>query len=113
VEAGIEQDFKITAQQLEEAITPKTKALILCSPSNPTGSVYSKAELKELADVLAKYPNVFVIADEIYEHINYVGKHESISQFAEIRDRVIIVNGVSKGYAMTGWRLGWIAAPSG
>jgi aspartate aminotransferase len=111
VEAGIEQDFKITAQQLEEAITPKTKALILCSPSNPTGSVYSKAELKELADVLAKYPNVFVIADEIYEHINYVGKHESISQFAEIRDRVIIVNGVSKSYAMTGWRLGWIAAP--
>ncbi len=111
VEAGIEQDFKITGQQLEEAITPKTKALILCSPSNPTGSVYSKAELKELADVLVKYPNVFVIADEIYEHINYVGKHESISQFAEIRDRVIIVNGVSKGYAMTGWRLGWIAAP--
>ncbi len=111
VTAGIEQDFKITAVQLEEAITDKTKALVLCSPSNPTGSVYSKEELKSLADVLAKYPNVFVIADEIYEHINYVGKHESISQFEEIRDRVIIVNGVSKGYAMTGWRIGWIAAP--
>lgn len=111
VTAGIEQDFKITAVQLEEAITDKTKALVLCSPSNPTGSVYSKEELKSLADVLAKYPNVFVIADEIYEHINYVGRHESISQFEEIRDRVIIVNGVSKGYAMTGWRIGWIAAP--
>lgn len=111
VTAGIEQDFKITAVQLEEAITDKTKALVLCSPSNPTGSVYSKEELKSLVDVLAKYPNVFVIADEIYEHINYVGRHESISQFEEIRDRVIIVNGVSKGYAMTGWRIGWIAAP--
>ena len=109
--AGIDQNFKITAQQLEEVITPKTKALILCSPSNPTGSVYSKEELKSLAEVLAKYPNIFVISDEIYEHINYVGKHESIAQFEEIRDRVIIVNGVSKGYAMTGWRIGWIAGP--
>ena len=111
VEAGIEQDFKITPAQLETAITPKTKALILCSPSNPTGSVYSKEELQALAAVLAKYPNVYVIADEIYEHINYIGKHESIAQFEEIRDRVVIINGVSKAYAMTGWRIGWIAAP--
>jgi aspartate aminotransferase len=110
VYAGIDQDFKITAQQLEEAITPKTKALILCSPSNPTGSVYTAEELKEMAEVLAKYPNVIVISDEIYEHINYIGKHESIAQFDKIRDRVVIVNGVSKGYAMTGWRIGWIAA---
>lgn len=111
IEAGIEQDFKITPAQLEAAITPKTKVLILCSPSNPTGSVYSKEELQGLAEVLAKYPNVYVIADEIYEHINYVGKHESIAQFDEIKDRVVIVNGVSKAYAMTGWRIGWIAAP--
>lgn len=111
VKTGIEQDFKMTPTQLEAVITPKTKALILCSPSNPTGSVYSKEELKGLADVLAKYPQVYVISDEIYEHINYVGKHESIAQFEEIKDRVVIVNGVSKGYAMTGWRIGWIAAP--
>ena len=111
VTAGIEQDFKITAAQLEAAITLKTKALILCSPSNPTGSVYSKEELKALADVIAKYPDIIVISDEIYEHINYVGKHESIAQFENIRDRVVIINGVSKGYAMTGWRIGWIAAP--
>jgi aspartate aminotransferase len=111
VTAGIDQDFKITPNQLEAAITPRTKALILCSPSNPTGSVYSKEELKGLADVLAKYPDIIIIADEIYEHINYVGKHESIAQFENIRDRVVIVNGVSKAYAMTGWRLGWIAAP--
>ena len=111
VYAGIEQDYKITAKQLEEAITPKTKALILCSPSNPTGSVYTREELKSLADVLAKHPNIYVISDEIYEHINYVGKHESMAQFPEIRERVIVVNGVSKGYAMTGWRIGWIAAP--
>ncbi|GHV10986.1 aminotransferase [Bacteroidia bacterium] len=111
VSAGIEQDFKITPAQLEAAITPKTKAIILCSPSNPTGSVYSKEELKGLADVLAKYPNITIISDEIYEHINYIGKHESIAQFENVRERVVIVNGVSKGYAMTGWRLGWIAAP--
>ncbi len=111
VSTGIEQDFKMTPAQLEAAITPKTKALILCSPSNPTGSVYSKAELEALANVIAKHPNIFVIADEIYEHINYIGKHESIAQFDSIRDRVVIVNGVSKAYAMTGWRLGWIAAP--
>jgi len=111
VTASIDQDFKISPAQLEAAITPKTKAFILCSPSNPTGSVYSKEELKGLADVLAKYPNITIIADEIYEHINYIGKHESIAQFENIRDRVVIVNGVSKAYAMTGWRLGWIAAP--
>lgn len=111
VKAGMDQNFKMTPAQLEAAITPKTKLLILCSPSNPTGSVYSKSELKGLAEVLAKHPNVYILADEIYEHINYIGKHESIAQFSEIKDRVIIVNGVSKGYAMTGWRLGWIAAP--
>ena len=111
VYAGIEQDFKITPAQLEAAITPKTKAIILCSPSNPTGSVYSKEELKGLADVLAKYPNIIILSDEIYEHINYLGSHESIAQFDNVRDRVVIINGVSKGYAMTGWRLGWIAAP--
>ena len=111
VAAGIEQDFKITPAQLETAITPKTKAIILCSPSNPTGSVYSKEELAGLAAVLAKHPQVYVIADEIYEHINYIGKHESIAQFPEIHDRVIIVNGVSKAYAMTGWRIGFIAGP--
>ncbi len=111
VSAGIEQDFKITAAQLEEAITPKTKAVIMCSPSNPTGSVYSQKELKALADVLAKNPHVYVISDEIYEHINYIGKHESMAQFEELTDRMIIVNGVSKCYAMTGWRIGWMAAP--
>lgn len=111
VEAGIEQDFKITPAQLEAAITPKTRVFILCSPSNPTGSVYSKEELKGLADVLAKHERVITIADEIYEHINYIGHHESIAQFEEIRDRVVVVNGVSKAYAMTGWRIGFIAAP--
>ena len=111
VRAGIEQDFKITPEQLEAAITPKTRALILCSPSNPTGSVYSKEELAGLASVLAKHERVITIADEIYEHINYIGKHESIAQFSEIKDRVVIVNGVSKAYAMTGWRIGFIAAP--
>ena len=108
ITAGIDQDFKITPAQLEAAITPKTKALILCSPSNPTGSVYTKEELAGLAAVLAKHPQVYVIADEIYEHITYSGKHESIAQFPEIHDNVIIVNGVSKAYAMTGWRLGYV-----
>ncbi len=111
VYAGKEQDYKMTAEQLENAITPKTKALILCSPSNPTGSVYSKEELKGLAAVLARHEQVMVISDEIYEHLNYEGGHESLAQFEEVRDRVVIVNGVSKCYAMTGWRLGWIAAP--
>lgn len=111
VYAGIEQDFKITPAQLQAAITPKTKAIILCSPSNPTGSVYSREELKGLADVLAKYANIIILSDEIYEHINYLGTHESIAQFENVRERVVIINGVSKCYAMTGWRLGWIAAP--
>lgn len=111
IPAGIEQDFKITPAQLEAAITPRTKAIILCSPSNPTGSVYTKEELKGLADVLARHEQVYVIADEIYEHINYVGHHESIAQFDNIRARVIIINGVSKAYAMTGWRIGFVAGP--
>ena len=111
VEATIEQDFKITPQQLEAAITPNTRALILCSPSNPTGSVYSREELEALKDVLLRHPRVIVLADEIYEHINYVGQHASIAQFADIKDRVVVINGVSKAYAMTGWRIGFIAAP--
>ena len=111
VEAGFDQNFKMTAQQLEAAITPKTRLIILCSPSNPTGSVYSKEELKHLADVILSHENLFVLADEIYEHINYVGKHESIAQFEGMKERSIIVNGVSKAYAMTGWRIGYIAAP--
>ena len=111
VPAGIDQDFKITAEQLENAITPKTRMIILCSPSNPTGSVYNRDELRALAAVLAKHPDVLIVSDEIYEHINYVGSHESIAQFAEVKDRVAIVNGVSKAYAMTGWRIGYIAAP--
>lgn len=111
VDAPFEQDYKITPQQLEKAITPKTKALLICSPSNPTGSIYSKEELKALTDILVKYPDILIISDEIYEHINYVGKHESIAQFPELKDRVIIINGVSKAYSMTGWRLGWMAAP--
>lgn len=111
VRAGIDQDFKITPAQLEAAITPKTRVLILCSPSNPTGSVYSKEELAGLAEILAKHERVIVVADEIYEHINYIGKHQSIAQFEEIRDRVVIVNGVSKAYAMTGWRIGFVAGP--
>jgi len=111
VEAKIEQDFKITPEQLEAAITPKTKALILCSPSNPTGSVYSLKELEALKNVLLKHPQVIVIADEIYEHINYVGQHASMASFPDIKERVVIINGVSKAYAMTGWRIGFIAAP--
>jgi aspartate aminotransferase len=111
VEAGIEQDFKITPAQLENAITPKTKALILCSPSNPTGSVYGKEELSALAGVLAKHPGIIILSDEIYEHINYIGRHESIAQFDAVKDRVAVINGVSKAYAMTGWRIGFIAAP--
>lgn len=111
IEAGFDQNFKITPGQLEAAITPKTRMLILCSPSNPTGSVYSKDELAALAEVLKKHDDVFVLADEIYEHINYVGRHESIAQFEGMKERSIIVNGVSKAYAMTGWRIGYIAAP--
>jgi len=111
IPAGIDQNFKITPQQLEAAITPKTKAFLFSSPNNPTGSVYSKAELKALADVFVKYPDIVIISDEIYEHINYVGEHESMAQFDDLKDRVVIINGVSKGYAMTGWRIGYIAAP--
>lgn len=111
VNAGFEQNFKMTPQQLEAAITPKTKMLILCSPSNPTGSVYSKEELQTLADVIRRHDDLYVLADEIYEHINYVGKHASIAQFDGMKERCIIVNGVSKAYAMTGWRIGYMAAP--
>ena len=111
VEAGFEQNFKMTPAQLEAAITPKTRMIILCSPSNPTGSVYSKVELQALAEVILKHDDLFVLADEIYEHINYIGKHESIAQFPGMKERAIIVNGVSKAYAMTGWRIGYIAAP--
>ncbi len=111
VEAKIEADFKITPEQLEAAITPKTRAIILCSPSNPTGSVYSKEELEALKNVLLKHERVIVIADEIYEHINYVGKHASMAEFDDIKERVVIINGVSKAYAMTGWRIGFVAAP--
>ena len=109
--AGPEQKFKVTPQQLEAAITPKTKAVLICSPSNPTGSVYSKEELQGLVDVLAKYPDIIVIADEIYEHITYVGPTTSLASFPEIKDRVVVINGVSKAYAMTGWRIGYCAAP--
>src|SRR5574344_180604 len=111
VSAGFEQDFKMTPAQLEAAITPKTKMLILCSPSNPTGSVYSHEELAGLAEVIKKHEGVYVMADEIYEHINYIGKHASIAKIEGMKERSIIVNGVSKAYAMTGWRIGYIAAP--
>ena len=111
VEAGFDQNFKMTPEQLEAAITPKTRLIILCSPSNPTGSVYSKEELAGLADVIKQHEDLFVLADEIYEHINYIGRHESIAQFEGMKERAIIVNGVSKAYAMTGWRIGYIAAP--
>ena len=111
VEAPIEQDFKINSDQLEKTINDKTRAFLFSSPNNPTGSLYSKQELKALVDVFVKYPNVVILSDEIYEHINYEGQHESIAQFKEIADRVVVINGVSKGYAMTGWRIGYIAAP--
>lgn len=111
VHAGVDANFKITPAQLEAAITPKTKMIIFSTPCNPSGSVYNKQELQSLAEVLEKHPQVYVVSDEIYEHINFVGKHESIAQFASIYDRVITVNGVSKGFAMTGWRIGYIGAP--
>ena len=111
VKTDIENDFKVTPEQLEAAITPKTKLIMFSSPSNPTGMLYTKEELKGIADVVARHENVFVMADEIYEHINFVGKHESIAQFPEVRDRVITINGVAKGFAMTGWRIGFIGAP--
>ena len=112
VEATIEQNFKITPAQLEAAITPRTRALILCSPSNPTGSVYSAEELEALAVVLRRHPEVIVIADEIYEHINYVGAHASIASCEGMKERTAVINGVSKAYAMTGWRIGFVAAPA-
>ncbi|MBI3138640.1 MAG: pyridoxal phosphate-dependent aminotransferase [Sphingobacteriales bacterium] len=105
-----QQGFKINAAQLEAAMTPKTKVFLFSSPCNPSGAVYSREELEALAGVFKKYPQVFIISDEIYEYINFVGRHESIAQFPELKDRVIIVNGLSKGFAMTGWRLGYIAA---
>ena len=111
VPAGFEQDFKMTPEQLEAAITPNTRMLILCSPSNPTGSVYTTEELEALATVILKHEDLFVLADEIYEHINYTGKHTSIATVPGMKERAIIINGVSKAYAMTGWRIGFAAAP--
>lgn len=111
VNAGFDQNFKMTADQLEAAITPKTKMLILCSPSNPTGSVYSQEELDKLAAIICNHEDLYVLADEIYEHINYIGKHASIARAKGMKERAIIVNGVSKAYAMTGWRIGYITAP--
>ena len=111
IRAGIDQNFKITPEQLEKAITPKTKLLVICSPSNPTGSVYTQEELNALAEVILKHDDIYVLSDEIYEHINYVGFKASIAKAPGMRERTIICNGVSKAYAMTGWRLGWVAAP--
>jgi len=111
INGSIDNKFKVTAKQIEDAITPMTKALLLCSPSNPTGAVYNKEELSEIVRVLEKNPEVYVITDEIYEHITFVGKHETIGQFDSIKDRVVVINGVSKAYAMTGWRIGYMAGP--
>lgn len=110
VRCGIETAFKMTPAMLEAALTSKTRALIICSPNNPTGAVYSRAEMEALAEVLEKYPEVLIISDEIYEHINYLGEHVSFAEFPALKARTIIVNGVSKAYAMTGWRIGWMAA---
>ena len=112
VKTTIDTDFKMTASQLEAAITPKTKMIWFSSPCNPSGSVYSREELRALADVLQKYPNIYIVSDEIYEHINFVGKHESIAEFDDMYNRTITVNGVSKAFAMTGWRIGFIGAPT-
>lgn len=111
IHCGIESDFKLKPEQLEAAITPKTKLFMFSSPCNPTGSVYTRDELAALVEVFKKYPQVCIISDEIYEYINFIGGHESIAQFPEIRDRVVVINGMSKGFAMTGWRLGYMAAP--
>ena len=111
VETGIEQGFKMTPEQLEKAITPRTRMLILCSPSNPTGAVYSKEELNALAEVVLRHEDLLVVSDEIYEHLNYVGAHASIATVEGMRERTVIINGVSKAYAMTGWRIGFLAAP--
>ena len=110
IPSGMEQNFKVTAQQIEKYISPKTRLFIFSSPCNPTGSVYSKQELQDLASLFEKYPDIYIISDEIYEHINFIGKHESIAQFASIYDRVITINGVSKAFAMTGWRVGYLGA---
>lgn len=111
VPASIEQDFKITPQQLRDAITPRTRMVMLCSPSNPTGSVYSKSELQDLVDVLKDYPEILVLSDEIYRHINFTGNYTSMATFPELAGRVVVINGVSKAYAMTGWRIGYCCAP--
>lgn len=112
VEAGIEQDFKATAAQIEAAITPRTRVLLLCSPSNPTGSVYTREELQSIVDVVARHPDIIVISDEIYEHINFTGSFTSLASFPELAGRVVVINGVSKAYAMTGWRIGYMAGPT-
>lgn len=111
IPTSVDSNFKITAEQLKKAITPKTKMLVFSTPCNPSGSVYNKEELKAIADVVMQYPDLYVISDEIYEHINFSGKHESLAQFESVYERVITVNGVSKGFAMTGWRIGFIGAP--
>lgn len=111
IQSGIENEFKITADQLEAAIGPKSRLMIFSSPCNPSGSVYTQEELKALAEVIAKHPDFYVISDEIYEYINFIGKHESLAQFDSIKDQVVTINGLSKGFAMTGWRLGYIGAP--
>jgi aspartate aminotransferase len=112
ISTTVDSDFKMTAEQLEKAITPKTKFLVYSSPSNPTGSVYTKEEINSFVQVLEKHPHVYVISDEIYEHINYTGKHVSIAEYPSMKDRTIVVNGQAKGYAMTGWRIGYMAAPA-
>ena len=111
VPATIEQDFKITPDQLRNAITPRTRMVLLCSPSNPTGSVYSRGELQGLVDVLKDYPDILILSDEIYRHINFTGSYSSLATFPEVADRVVVINGVSKAYAMTGWRIGFMAGP--
>lgn len=110
LDTTIDDNFKVTADRIEKAITPKTKAILLCSPSNPTGAIYTHDELKAIADVVARHENIYVLSDEIYEHINFVGKHVSIAQFGEIKDRCVVINGVSKAYAMTGYRIGYMGA---
>ena len=111
LQSSMDKNFKVTADELEAAITPATRLIVICSPSNPSGAIYTRDELKAIAEMLARHPEVMVIADEIYEHINYVGRHESLAQFSEIKEQVVIINGVSKAYAMTGYRIGYIAAP--
>lgn len=110
--SSMDKNFKVTAAELEAAITSNTRLIVICSPSNPSGAIYTRDELKAIADMLARHPEVMVIADEIYEHINYVGHHESLAQFTDIKEQVVIINGVSKAYAMTGYRIGYIAAPA-